>query len=68
MPRVGFEHTIPAFERAKAVRALDRAATVAGDYSLKSALNQSVHLCLLTDYQSSSVVGNTMYFLHEIKN
>jgi FAD synthase len=28
MSRVGFEPTIPAFERAKAVHALDRAATV----------------------------------------
>jgi hypothetical protein len=31
MPRVEFEPTIPAFERAKAVHALDRAATVIGD-------------------------------------
>jgi hypothetical protein len=30
MPRVGFEPTIPAFERAKTVHGLDRAATVAG--------------------------------------
>jgi hypothetical protein len=28
MPRVGFEPTIPAFERAKTVHALDRAETV----------------------------------------
>jgi hypothetical protein len=28
MPLVGFEPTIPAFERAKTVHALDRAATV----------------------------------------
>jgi hypothetical protein len=28
MPRVGFEHTIPAFENAKLVHALDSAATV----------------------------------------
>jgi hypothetical protein len=33
MPRAGFEPTIPAFERAKTVHALDRAATVIG-YSL----------------------------------
>jgi hypothetical protein len=31
MPRVGFEPTIPAFERAKTVHALDRAATVIGE-------------------------------------
>jgi hypothetical protein len=30
MPRVGFEPTIPALERVKAVHALDRAATVIG--------------------------------------
>jgi hypothetical protein len=30
MPQVGFEHTIPMFERAKTVHALDRAATVIG--------------------------------------
>jgi hypothetical protein len=30
MPRVGFEVTIPPFERAKTVYALDRAATVIG--------------------------------------
>jgi hypothetical protein len=30
MPRVGFEPTIPVFERAKTVRALDRAGTVIG--------------------------------------
>jgi hypothetical protein len=30
MPRVGFEPTIPVFERAKAVHALDRVATGSG--------------------------------------
>jgi hypothetical protein len=30
MPQVGFELTIPVFEPAKAVHALDRAATVIG--------------------------------------
>jgi hypothetical protein len=30
MPRVGFEPTIPAFERAKTVHALDRTASVIG--------------------------------------
>jgi hypothetical protein len=36
MPRVGFEPTIPAFEQAKTIHALDRAATAIGitvDYS-----------------------------------
>jgi hypothetical protein len=30
MPQVRFEHTIPVFERAKTLYALDRAATVIG--------------------------------------
>jgi hypothetical protein len=30
MPRVGFEPTIPAFEKAKTVRAVDREASVIG--------------------------------------
>jgi hypothetical protein len=34
MPRVGFEPTIPAFERAKTVHALDRAATLMPFYKL----------------------------------
>jgi hypothetical protein len=32
MSQVGFESTIPAFERAKTVHALDRAGTVIGIY------------------------------------
>jgi hypothetical protein len=35
MPRVGFEITIPASERAKTVDALDRSATVTGHQSLQ---------------------------------
>jgi hypothetical protein len=31
MPRLGFEHTIPVFERAKTDHDLDRAATVFGE-------------------------------------
>jgi hypothetical protein len=31
MPQLGFEPTIPVFERAKTVHASDRAATVVGD-------------------------------------
>jgi hypothetical protein len=30
MPLMGFEHTIPVFDRAKGVHALDRAATIMG--------------------------------------
>jgi hypothetical protein len=32
MPRVGFEHKIPVFEREKTIHALDSAATVIGFY------------------------------------
>jgi hypothetical protein len=32
MPRLGFEPTIPVFDRAKIVDALDRAATVISNY------------------------------------
>jgi hypothetical protein len=36
MPRVGFEPTIPAFEQAETVHALDRAVTVISfDYELQ---------------------------------
>jgi hypothetical protein len=35
IPLVGFEPTIPAFERAKTVHALDRAATVIGPHLVK---------------------------------
>jgi hypothetical protein len=37
MPRVGFELTIPVFERAKTIHALERAATVIG-YCFSSCL------------------------------
>jgi hypothetical protein len=36
MPEVRFEPTIPVFEGAKTVHALDRAATVIGNYSMKT--------------------------------
>jgi hypothetical protein len=39
MPRVGFEHTIPAFERAKTVHALDSAAIVIGTFSVTVPVN-----------------------------
>jgi hypothetical protein len=54
MPRVGFEHTIPAFERLKTVHALDRAATVIGPVSsiyhnlfgVMTCSLMDVHFCL----------------------
>jgi hypothetical protein len=44
MPRVGFELTIPLFERAKTVHALDRAATVIGSLNNHSRENLSTQL------------------------
>jgi hypothetical protein len=35
-PLVGFEPTIPVFERAKTVHALDRAANVVGSHDIKT--------------------------------
>jgi hypothetical protein len=49
MPRVGFEPTIPAFERAKTVYALDRVATVIGPSNKHEPLEPS---------------GYDMYHLH----
>jgi hypothetical protein len=44
MPRVGFEPTIPVFEREKTVHALDHAATViGGDFELRDLKNRAVH-------------------------
>jgi hypothetical protein len=40
MPRVGFERTIPAFERAKTVHALDRAAIVTSAIHFRTAKQQ----------------------------
>jgi hypothetical protein len=40
MPRVGFELTIPVFEREKTVHALDRAATVIGYDKVIPGLNK----------------------------
>jgi hypothetical protein len=41
MPRVGFELTIPVFERAKTVNALDRAATVIGSRNIAVNISES---------------------------
>jgi hypothetical protein len=36
MPRVGFEPTIPVFQRAKVFRALERTVTVIGKIAIKT--------------------------------
>jgi hypothetical protein len=46
MPRVEFEPTIPVFERAKTVHALDRAATMIGTNKLWSMLMSNLAHCL----------------------
>jgi hypothetical protein len=51
LPRVGFEPTIPAFEMAKAVHALDCAATVIGQSTFITCINMQdrgslVEVCL----------------------
>jgi hypothetical protein len=43
MPRVGFEPTIPVFERAKTVHALDRASTVIGKGGATSKKINNIH-------------------------
>jgi hypothetical protein len=51
MPCVGFEPTIPASERAKTVHALDRSATVTGNYLLNSLLKLVILLqIIITGY------------------
>jgi hypothetical protein len=47
MPYVGFEPTIPAFERAKTVHALDRSATVTGLPTLHNTIWQRNRMKLL---------------------
>jgi hypothetical protein len=50
MPEVGFETTIPAFEQAKTVHALDRSATVIG-YNTETGDQYRVHLfCSMRKY------------------
>jgi hypothetical protein len=44
MPPMGFELTIPVFERAKTVHALDRAATEIGKFTNTEAYIQSVRM------------------------
>jgi hypothetical protein len=44
MPLVGFEPTIPAFEREKTVHALDGAATVIGFYSISQYIIFSISI------------------------
>jgi hypothetical protein len=55
MPWVGFEPTIPAFERAKTIHALDRAATVTG-YGMGKC-----HLFWMRDIRKTATHYTTYY-------
>jgi hypothetical protein len=63
MPEVGFEPTIPVFERAKTVQALDRAVTVIGIICTKriklmhNAKLKSVHMFHLQSYSTDIQIG-----------
>jgi hypothetical protein len=57
MPRVGFEPTIPAFERAEAVHALDLAATVIGGFrGIRRVLSISLCEVCLIIFRNTAVV------------
>jgi hypothetical protein len=58
IPRMGFEHTTPMFERAKTVHALDRAATVIGTsmpLADSSSRSQSLNTVLSLALEASTV-------------
>jgi hypothetical protein len=46
MPQVGFEFTIPVFERAKTVHALDRVATVLGTVNVTIIIKLSTEMTI----------------------
>jgi hypothetical protein len=74
MPRVGFEITIPAFERAETVHALDRAATVIGESIIKRTINllngcrfffnRLIMLYSLTLLTNSTLIINKIHDIH----
>jgi hypothetical protein len=72
MPRVGFHPTIPEFERAKTVHALDRTVTVIGtithNHNYKNSLNLQPNPSSLTAEDSlhsrSSCLISVLYYLY----
>jgi hypothetical protein len=48
VPRMGFEPTIPAFERTKAVHVIDRAATVIYNGDIQIRISQRDYICIVT--------------------
>jgi hypothetical protein len=59
MPQVGFESTIPVFERAKTFHALDLAATVIGSYMIITItiFSRRVSVCII-DNQPNTLFSN----------
>jgi hypothetical protein len=62
MPKVGFQPTIPKFERAKTVHALDRAATVIGDYTFIKYKSSKIVLLTLPYRKIHSIFLFFFYF------
>jgi hypothetical protein len=68
MPRVGFESKIPAYEWAKTVHALDRAATVI--YTIMSYTNQEIwhRIELHTGYQVPAISASVFAVVFKPKS
>jgi hypothetical protein len=66
---VGFEPTIPVFERAKTVHALDRAATVIGHWSTAALILSTFNSDLFTrilHFLNTSLSVTVSTILHEV--
>jgi hypothetical protein len=64
MPGVGFESTVPAFERAKTVHALNRAATVIGiSTRLHGVVSQKIVLFIVTTTRTSILTHYSLIVL-----
>jgi hypothetical protein len=69
MPRVGFELTIPVFDRAKTIHALDCAATVIGTWKLHTVNCVCVNGLEITNciMRCSVIITFTVYYGDEMK-
>jgi hypothetical protein len=65
MPRVGFEPTIPAFEWAKTVHDLDRAATVIGIINIRTEDNYTSE-CVSAERQAGPI--SSVILLRTVKS
>jgi hypothetical protein len=66
MPQMGFEPTIPVFEWAKTVHALDRAAAVIYSYDLSTNLFNNEEIST-TGHVTKKVPHNLMLFQNVVK-